>query len=329
MKNSFFVIFLFICFSAVAQEQDTIPPPTEPVIDTTEVITDSLQTIPTEDSTMVSADTIVQEEKDSLAQLAIAYEKIRQLEAQLDSLKSINHRLAQTAKRRLTIDMFQDSFRSFRFYACTVDPEKIDIQLFNQKEGKKGVHTFESIASLAEKRKQKLIFAMNGGMFEPNRKAKGLLVINGEQKQQLDTLTAGYGNFYMQPNGVFAIDSTNKAYVISTQDYQYLADTVPMQWATQSGPMLLRKGQMNALFNDGSPNRHIRNAVGVTPNNELVFVISERPVTFFELTSFMIKQGCTDALYLDGAISQGYFADLAIGQIKNGNRLGPIIAIMK
>ncbi|MEM9987032.1 MAG: phosphodiester glycosidase family protein, partial [Bacteroidota bacterium] len=172
-----------------------------------------------------------------------------------------------------------------------------------------------------------LIFAMNAGMFEPDRRAKGLLIVGGKRQQVLDTLRQGYGNFYMQPNGVFAIDTSGKAYVLTTQTYLRLADTLALNWATQSGPMMVVEGRINPLFNDGSPNRHIRNAVGVTANNELVFAMSAQRVTFYELSSFMINQGCENVLYLDGAISQAYLPTLGLDRLEAGDRLGPIIAI--
>ncbi|MEM6263131.1 MAG: phosphodiester glycosidase family protein [Bacteroidota bacterium] len=248
--------------------------------------------------------------------------------AENEQLHQDQARLTATARRRLTMDMYVDSFRSYRFYACALDPQKVSVQLHNKRKPK-GTHTFASIAAEAEASGKSLMFAMNAGMFEPNHLAKGLLVIEGKTRHKIDTATKGYGNFYMQPNGIFALDTSGTAYVVTTQAYDTLTDSVKIQFATQSGPMLLVDGEINSHFNDGSPNRYIRNAVGVTPDNELVFAISERPVTFFELTSFMVRQGCVNALYLDGAISQAYFADLKVGSIEAGNRLGPIISIVR
>jgi len=250
----------------------------------------------------------------------------------IDSLLKVNTDLALTARRRLNMDMHVGMFRRYHFQTCTVDPQKIDIQLFNPK-GKRfsgqNVHTFESLETLARKNEQELVFAMNAGMFERNRQAKGLLILNGQEFKPLDPSKDGYGNFYMQPNGVFALDSSGKAYVVKTGDFLPLRDTIGIRYATQSGPMMVIGGQINPKFNDGSPNRHIRNAVGVTPDNQVIFAISEERVTFFELSSYMIQLGCTDVLYLDGAISQAYFSPLGLGSLQAGSRLGPIIAIMK
>ncbi|MEO0584994.1 MAG: phosphodiester glycosidase family protein, partial [Bacteroidota bacterium] len=271
---------------------------------------------------------------DSLILALLKDYRSRQLRDSLriDSLLKVNTDLALTARRRLNMDMHVGMFRRYHFQTCTVDPQKIDIQLFNPK-GKRfsgqNVHTFESLEALARKYEKELVFAMNAGMFERNRQAKGLLILNGQEYKPLDLSKDGYGNFYMQPNGVFAIDSSGKAYVVKTENFLPLRDTVGIRYATQSGPMMVIEGQINPKFNDGSPNRHIRNAVGVTRDNQVIFAISEERVTFFELSSYMIQQGCTNVLYLDGAISQAYFSPLGLGSLQAGSRLGPIIAIMQ
>ena len=285
-----------------------------PVVDSSVVETEQLHP----DLGVDSLGTIV----DSISQARIA-----SLEARIDSLTRNIQVWQRKARRRLEMETYLDSFRNHAFYTCAVDPQKMDIRLFNEKTRRRGVHSFRSIAALAEKEDAELIFAMNAGMFEPDRHAKGLLIVGGKVQQELDTLRRGYGNFYMQPNGVFGIDTSGQAYVLTTQAYQALADSLALNWATQSGPMMVVNGQINPLFNDGSPNRHIRNAVGVTANNELIFAISAQRVTFYELSSFMINQGCEHVLYLDGAISQAYFPELGLDRLEAGDRLGPIIAI--
>ncbi len=293
-------------------------------VDTTQAFSKGNAENPIDESKIDSLD------KTILGQISSLNVLIDSLEQLNRSLQSENERLSLAASRRLSMDVFTDSFRSFLFYTCVVNPQKVSIQLFNQKEKKrKAVHTFSSIEKMANNENKQLMFAMNGGMFEPNRLAKGLLVLEGNIQQPLDTLTEGYGNFYLQPNGVFVIDSSQRGYVVTTQEYQTLKDSVNIWYATQSGPMMVHQGEINPIFNDGSPNRHIRNAVGITPEGHVVFAISRRRVTFYELSSFMIRQGCTNVLYLDGAISKAYLSELEIGDIASGNQLGPIIAIFQ
>ncbi|MEM7655802.1 MAG: phosphodiester glycosidase family protein [Bacteroidota bacterium] len=319
------------------QTQPLVEVPDSQIVAIDTLIVDSLgmDSVPVSDSLLdtLAIDTLVAMPDSSLKDSVVLSPfdslqvEIAALQARVDSLVEANARLQLKASRRLSREAFVDSFRQYAFTTCIVDPKKVHIQLFNQIKQRKA-HTFETVAELAQAEGKRLIFAMNGGMYERSRLAKGLLVLEGETQQVLDTATAGYGNFYMQPNGVFAIDTAGKAVVWTTQTIAADSNHV-WQYATQSGPMMVIDGKINDKFNDGSPNRHIRNAVGVTPSNEVVFAISQRPVTFFELSSFMIQQGCTNALYLDGAISQGYFPDLDIGSLQRGNHLGPIIGIFE
>lgn len=72
----------------------------------------------------------------------------------------------------------------------------------------------------------------------------------------------------------------------------------------------MRHGRIHPAFNLNSPNKRLRNAVGVhATTGEIIFVMSDRldrvkgRVTFHQLASFYLHLGCKDALYLDGDIS--------------------------
>jgi len=139
----------------------------------------------------------------------------------------------------------------------------------------------------------------------------------------LITTTKGYGNFYMQPNGVFsaadgmaAIFPTAKAGTLEAKGY-----------ATQSGPMLVVDGAINAAFKQGSANVHIRNGVGLLPDGRVLFAISKEPVNFYDFARFFQQAGCTNALFLDGAISSAYMPDEGLVQLDG--RLGPLIAVVE
>ena len=167
-------------------------------------------------------------------------------------------------------------------------------------------------------------FAMNGGMFTPAQAPVGLYVEEGVEFQGLDTGTVGSGNFRMQPNGVFGITRSGSAFVRTTGAYSTLG---PVRYATQSGPMLLVKGVINSNFRAGSSNLHIRNGVGLLPNGSVLFAISKEPVNFHDFATFFKEQGCTEALYLDGAISRAVIPSAGIDQ-RNGV-LGVLIAVIE
>jgi uncharacterized protein YigE (DUF2233 family) len=169
---------------------------------------------------------------------------------------------------------------------------------------------------------QKLLMAMNGGMFEQDFSPLGLYIENGKMLQSIN-LRKGNGNFYMEPNGIFFIDKKQKAYVISTKDF-HLNDSV--SYATQSGPMLLINGAINSKFTAGSKNVNIRNGVGVKPNGEVVFAVSKEEINFYDFAKWFKERGCINALYLDGFVSRIYLPEKQIEQMDG--KFGVMIGVV-
>jgi uncharacterized protein YigE (DUF2233 family) len=177
-----------------------------------------------------------------------------------------------------------------------------------------------------ESRGELLLFATNGGMYQPDQSPQGLYIEEGKTLQKADTRREGYGNFYMQPNGIFLITEKGDPHVITTQDLRSY-ERRGIRYATQSGPMLLVDGQMNSKFMKDSPNFHIRSGVGVNEEGKIVFIISETRVRFYELAKAFEKMGCKNALYLDGAISQTYLPE--IERSESGGGFGVMIGVSK
>jgi uncharacterized protein YigE (DUF2233 family) len=178
-------------------------------------------------------------------------------------------------------------------------------------------------ASLASKGKV-LVFAMNGGMYDTNRNPQGLYVEDGIEKQQMDREEAGYGNFYLQPNGIFYLTTNGKAHVIPTAEFKM--DTT-IAYATQSGPMLLIDGSYHKKLTKGSTNLHIRNGVGVLPNGNVLFAMSKEKTNFYDLATLFKQRGCKNALYLDGFVSRTYLPSSEWVQLDGG--FGVIIGEVK
>lgn len=116
-------------------------------------------------------------------------------------------------------------------------------------------------------------------------------------------------NFYLEPNGIFYITNDGKAGICKTIVYSNIAN---VEFATQSGPMLLINGKVNIIFNPKSNNLNIRNGVGILPNNDLIFAISTNKVTFYDFAKFFKEKGCLNALYLDGYVSKGFILNQGI-----------------
>jgi uncharacterized protein YigE (DUF2233 family) len=155
---------------------------------------------------------------------------------------------------------------------------------------------------------EELLFATNAGIFEPRFVPTGLHVEGGRELVPLNP-RGGAGNFYLKPNGVFCVTDAG-AGVVESGEYAGVAG--PVRLATQSGPLLVRGGQLHPALHPDSPNRAIRSAVGVPSPRSVVFALSDEPVTFYELATLLRDPlGCADALYLDGTISRFYLPERA------------------
>ena len=165
----------------------------------------------------------------------------------------------------------------------------------------------------------KLIFAMNGGMFDATFTPVGLFIEQGVVKKPLNTLS-GNGNFYLPPNGVFYITADQQASIAATSDFSAKNVT----YATQSGPLLVHHGVINSIFDAQSTNLQIRNGVGVLPNGQVVLAMSREPISFYAFADYFKSLGCTEALYLDGFVSQIYDGQLSpsLGDGRFGVMLG-------
>lgn len=170
----------------------------------------------------------------------------------------------------------------------------------------------------------KLVFAMNAGMYHPDRRPVGLYVEDGEAQSKLITKDTS-GNFGLLPNGVFCILEDGFA-VIESRAFR---DQGPdCHFASQSGPMLVIDGALHPKFVENSSYTNIRNGVGVTDDgSRAVFAISDQPVNFWDFARFMRDGlGLKNALYFDGTISRLYAPE--IGRDDIGFAMGPIVGLV-
>lgn len=154
---------------------------------------------------------------------------------------------------------------------------------------------------------QQIAFATNAGIFERGPKPCGLTICGGKELVHLN-LQSGEGNFYLKPNGIFFLDDDKGPGVMEAAEFA--RSGLKPRLATQSGPLMLRNGVIHPAFNLNSPNRRLRNAVGVRKKDQqIIFAMSDRDnsqlgtVTFHQFSRFFLHLGCDDVLYLDGDIS--------------------------
>jgi len=207
-----------------------------------------------------------------------------------------------------------------RFTVCRVNVRNEHLQLFNTDENNQPFKRFDRLAAWLHTHGQTLLFAMNAGMYKPDFSPLGLFVSNSRQLVPLN-ISTGASNFFLKPNGVFALANTG-AKVLKSSDYNRNHVTL----ATQSGPLLVCDGTINPAFNPISKSRLYRNGVGVASPDAAIFVITETPVNFHEFaTLFRDTLHCPNALFLDGTISSLYSTTLKRDDFRMD--LGTIIAV--
>lgn len=217
---------------------------------------------------------------------------------------------------------FEQSFEGSRFTVCPYRAAEHELQLAWADGRGAALGGFAALAGSGIVDPARVRFAMNAGMFDGAGAPVGLFIANGWEERPLNQQT-GSGNFYLQPNGVF-FDDRHQVFIRTTADFA--AGGAASNWATQSGPMLVVAGALNAAFDHDGTSRNIRNGVGVQSPGLAFFVISEEPVSFGKFARlFRDVLKCGDALYLDGAVSSLW--EPAVGRRDDGYALGPLVVV--
>ncbi len=207
----------------------------------------------------------------------------------------------------------------------TVVAEPKDVQLFWKDETGRPIRQFSALQALLASKGLKPRLLMNGGIFEDGGTPSGLFVSEGREYHPLNLANAP-GNFFFKPNGVFYVVG-DRAGVVSSEVYAGLS--LKPRIAVQSGPLLLRGGKTHPGFKKDSTSYLHRNGVGILKDGRVLFAITEfgqkQYVNFYEFAEFFQSQGCENALFLDGTISQ--MVTDPKGPVAPGNDFGSIIAI--
>jgi len=215
-----------------------------------------------------------------------------------------------------------------RFEVVRVDLTTDVVEMSLADQSGRRIASLGGLVDTYRRRGQEAWFATNGGMFTPAHEPVGLYVENGRELFPVNR-SPGNGNFFMLPNGVFAVGG-HQAWVLSTDAFTRLPGPtrVALAFATQSGPMLVIDGRPHPAFRADSSHRAIRSGVGQIAPAKLVFAISDNPVTFLELADlFRFEYGCQQALYLDGAISRAWIPSL--DHRDTGGDFGVMIAVRR
>ena len=221
-------------------------------------------------------------------------------------------------------DCRNEVFEDVPFTVCEADPMKDDIRLFLNDDDGQPLGTFTNLEDKVRAEGNRLAFAMNAGMYHPDRRPVGLYI---EDRRTLSNIVTrdGPGNFGLLPNGVLCLGETtvriveSRAFAGSENDCFY---------ATQSGPMLVIDGKLHPRFLAGSDSRFRRNGVGISKDGNLVAAISNRPVNFHRFARFFRDAlGTPNALFMDGKVSRLYAPALDRHDI--GFPMGPMLGVVE
>lgn len=214
----------------------------------------------------------------------------------------------------------QQTYRGVGYVVCTVDLRAYLVRLFWKDPQQQPYGGFDHIPRRIED--GPIVFAMNAGMYEEDLSPVGLYVEDGKTLRPAN-LKSGSGNFYLKPNGVLYIVGRD-AGIITTD--RFVSERRRVDFATQSGPMLVIDGHTNPRIRPGSTSQKIRNGVGSRGLHTLVFAISEQPVSFWDFAQFFrVGLQSRSALFLDGSICSLYAP--ALHRSDTLYPMGPIVAV--
>ena len=190
------------------------------------------------------------------------------------------------------------SVRDFRVFV--VDPAHHQLSLHWKNRHGQPYRSLSAVKRALSERGKTVLAVMNAGIYDKQRRPLGLHVQEGQLLSPINR-RRGKGNFYLEPNGVFSVGKAGAA-ITRTLDFNLTED---ISLATQSGPLLFDQKGLHPAFVKNSKHRQYRNALGVRKDGKVVFVMSKKPVTFWQLAHFLRSDlSCLSGLYLDGFISQ-------------------------
>lgn len=144
--------------------------------------------------------------------------------------------------------------------------------------------------------------AMNGGIYDKAYAPLGLYIEDGKRLTPVNR-SAGGGNFFIRPGGVFLV-ANGRAKIVPLPAYK---PSPAIRYAVQSGPMLIENGVINWRLKPSASSRKLRNGVGIDKQGRVVFMLSDRETNFYDFACYaQSKLGVRQMLYLDGTLSKMY-----------------------
>lgn len=141
--------------------------------------------------------------------------------------------------------------------AYTVNPQTERVKMYWQKANGEAWGTLHAL--LADINSQGQVqMAMNGGIYDESYAPLGLYIENGQQKVALN-LASGEGNFFIRPGGVFYV-AGDKVGIVRLDAFKTSKE---IQFAVQSGPLLMENGVINPRILPTSPQAKFVTVLGL------------------------------------------------------------------
>lgn len=183
----------------------------------------------------------------------------------------------------------------------TADPHQERIAMYWRKPDGKDYGSLRALLSTING-DGRVRMAMNGGIYDKTYAPLGLYIEKGQQKVAVNRASGG-GNFFIKPGGVFYLRG-EQAGIVSLDK---LKSTKGMDYAVQSGPMLIENGVINWRLKPSATSRKLRNGVGINAQGKVVFMQSARETNFYDFACYAKSRlNVQQMLYLDGTISKMY-----------------------
>jgi uncharacterized protein YigE (DUF2233 family) len=231
-----------------------------------------------------------------------------------------------------SIGYFEIVWKNNRYGIFVASRDSHRIQTHLQNVNGNQFYGFAEVKDFLIKKKSNVLMLTNGGMYKPNFKPVGYFRELGGSDilYPLDIKKPNLNdNFHLYPNGVFYVDLNGNSKVIETDKFNNDKQAKQAKIATQSGPMLVFNGKIHPKFTKGSTNKKIRSGVGVSTQGNTIFIISKGEVSFYDFADlFLNKFSCSNALYLDGQISQMQIEGKGLLPPKR-RQFGPMISVVK
>ena len=224
----------------------------------------------------------------------------------------------------------EDAFEGARYTICSFDPADADMRMFWRDSEGQPFRAFPALVAELAEEGLTLVFAMNGGMYDTDLSPLGLYIEKGVEHSGTNTAEVDarpVPNFYKKPNGIFMI-AGDRAAIIETE--AYLRKRPAVDFATQSGPLLVIGGALHSAFIPDSNDLNRRDGVGIDDAGMVHFAISEDPVNFHTFARFFRDfLGTDDALFFDGGSAPGlYSPDLSRSDWPGHGGYGPIVGVV-